>query len=167
MLGVVAAIAMLLAGTADASFDLGAGGERVASPISEQARERAEKQGRAAARERSLAQARPEAGAAEPSADDPCARNMEIAASKGLRLPEGWELHCPGPGLDWEGGTHWGVTCRYADCPEGPGPYISISNPAYYVVAHELCHANFGDDEAMADSCAAEHGASLAMSPYQ
>jgi len=35
------------------------------------------------------------------------------------------------------------------------------------VVAHELCHANFGNDELMADSCAAEHGASLETSPYQ
>ena len=40
-------------------------------------------------------------------------------------------------------------------------------DPSYYVVAHELCHANFGNDELMADSCAAEHGASLETSPYQ
>ncbi len=91
---------------------------------------------------------------------------MAIAAKQGLLLPDGWELHCVGPGLDWNGGSHWGVTCRYDECPEGAGPYISISNPTYYVVAHELCHANFGDDELMADECAAEHGASLETSPY-
>ena len=75
-------------------------------------------------------------------------------------------MYCVGPGLDWEGGSHWGVTCPYADCPEGSGPYVSISNPTYYVVAHELCHANFGNDELMADACAAERGASLESSPY-
>jgi hypothetical protein len=96
-----------------------------------------------------------------------CAENLRIAARQGLTLPKGWDLHCPGPGLDWEGGSHWGVTCPYESCPEGAGPYISISNPTYYVVAHELCHANFGNDELMADSCAAEHGASLDTSPYQ
>jgi hypothetical protein len=84
-----------------------------------------------------------------------------------LTLPDGWELHCVGPGLDWDGNSHWGVTCPYDDCPEGAGPYVSISNPTYYVVSHELCHANFGNDELMADQCAAEHGASLSMSPYQ
>ncbi len=91
---------------------------------------------------------------------------MAIAAKQGLLLPGGWELHCVGPGLDWNGGSHWGVTCRYDECPEGAGPYISISNPTYYVIAHELCHANFGDDELMADACAAKHGASLDASPY-
>jgi len=99
--------------------------------------------------------------------DDACEANVGLAASKGLRLPAGWEIHCVGPGLDWEGGSHWGVTCPYRECPEGEGPYVSISNPSYYVVAHELCHANFGNDELMADSCAAEHGASLETSPYQ
>jgi hypothetical protein len=96
-----------------------------------------------------------------------CEENLALAASHGLRLPDGWKLYCVGPGLDWEGGTHWGVTCPYSDCPEGAGPYVSISNPTYYVVAHELCHANFGNDELMADNFAAEHGASLAESPYQ
>ncbi len=95
-----------------------------------------------------------------------CERNLALAADRGLTLPDGWQIHCVGPGLDWNGGTHWGVTCPYEDCPEGDGPYISISNPNYYVVTHELCHANFGNDELMADSCAAEHGASLATSPY-
>jgi hypothetical protein len=96
-----------------------------------------------------------------------CEDNLALAASRGLRLPDGWKIYCVGPGLDWEGGSHWGVTCPYSDCPEGAGPYVSISNPTYYVVAHELCHANFGNDELMADNCAAEHGASLAESPYQ
>ena len=96
-----------------------------------------------------------------------CEENLAIAAEQGLRLPDGWQLYCVGPGLDWEGNSHWGVTCPYDECPEGAGPYVSISNPTYYVVAHELCHANFGNDELMADSCAAEHGASLAESPYQ
>ena len=124
------------------------------------------------------AEAAPDAGQALPevrnAAGDPlaltgdaCEANVGLAASKGLRLPDGWEIHCVGPGLDWEGGSHWGVTCPYEECPEGDGPYVSISNPSYYVVAHELCHANFGNDELMADSCAAEHGASLETSPYQ
>lgn len=95
-----------------------------------------------------------------------CGQNLRLAASNGLELPAGWKLYCVGPGLDWNGATHWGVTCPYDDCPEGSGPYVSISNPTYYVVAHELCHANFGNDELMADRCAAEHGASLATSPY-
>ena len=98
--------------------------------------------------------------------DDACRSNLEIAAKHGLLLPDGWKLYCVGPGLDWNGTSHWGVTCPYDDCPEGAGPYVSISNPTYYVVAHELCHANFGNDELMADRCAAEHGASLAESPY-
>ena len=92
---------------------------------------------------------------------------MKIAAKQGLTLPDGWKIYCVGPGLDWDGNSHWGVTCPYADCPEGAGPYVSISNPTYYVVAHELCHANFGNDELMADACAAKHGASLDTSPYQ
>lgn len=99
--------------------------------------------------------------------DAACEQNLALAAEQGLRLPGDWKLYCVGPGLDWEGGSHWGVTCPYAECPEGAGPYVSISNPTYYVVAHELCHANFGNDELMADRCAAERGASLAESPYQ
>jgi hypothetical protein len=95
-----------------------------------------------------------------------CEQNVALAASNGLKLPDGWGIHCVGPGLDWNGGSHWGVTCPYEECPEGDGPYVSISNPTYYVVAHELCHANFGNDELMADRCAAEHGASLETSPY-
>ncbi len=96
-----------------------------------------------------------------------CEENMKIAAKQGLTLPDGWKIYCVGPGLDWDGNSHWGVTCPYSDCPEGAGPYVSISNPTYYVVAHELCHANFGNDELMADSCAAKHGAALDTSPYQ
>jgi hypothetical protein len=96
-----------------------------------------------------------------------CEDNLRIAAKKGLTLPDGWKIYCVGPGLDWDGNSHWGVTCPYDSCPEGAGPYVSISNPNYYVIAHELCHANFGNDELMADQCAAEHGASLATSPYQ
>jgi hypothetical protein len=96
-----------------------------------------------------------------------CEENLAIAAKQGLTLPDGWDIRCVGPGLDWDGNSHWGVTCPYDSCPEGAGPYVSISNPTYYVVAHELCHANFGNDELMADACAAEHGASLETSPYQ
>lgn len=96
-----------------------------------------------------------------------CEESLRIAAKHGLTLPEGWKIYCVGPGLDWDGNHHWGVTCPYDSCPEGAGPYVSISNPTYYVVAHELCHANFGNDELMADRCAAEHGASLDTSPYQ
>jgi hypothetical protein len=108
-----------------------------------------------------------EAGEPLDLSGEPCEQNVALAASKGLTLPDGWEIHCVGPGLDWNGGSHWGVTCPYEECPEGAGPYVSISNPTYYVVAHELCHANFGNDELMADRCAAEHGASLETSPYQ
>jgi hypothetical protein len=96
-----------------------------------------------------------------------CAENLALAAKRGLTLPEGWEIKCVGPGLDWQGSSHWGVACPYDACPEGAGPYVSISNPNYYVITHELCHANYGNDELMADSCAAEHGASLETSPYQ
>jgi hypothetical protein len=96
-----------------------------------------------------------------------CEESLQIAAKQGLTLPDGWKIYCVGPGLDWDGNSHWGVTCPYDSCPEGAGPYVSISNPTYYVVSHELCHANFGNDELMADQCAAEHGASLDTSPYQ
>ena len=96
-----------------------------------------------------------------------CEENLALAAKQGLMLPDGWAMHCVGPGSDWSGNSHWGVTCPYDSCPEGAGPYVSISNPTYYVISHELCHANFGNDELMADECAAEHGASLAESPYQ
>jgi hypothetical protein len=115
----------------------------------------------------------PELPAVENAAGEPldvssqaCEQNLAIAAKQGLRLPDGWKLYCVGGGLDWNGGSHWGVTCPYEECPEGSGPYVSISNPTYYVVAHELCHANFGNDELMADRCAAKRGASLATSPY-
>ena len=96
-----------------------------------------------------------------------CEQNMALAAKNGLTLPKGWDIKCVGPATDWNGNSHWGVTCPYDACPEGSGPYVSISNPNYYVVTHELCHANFGNDELAADSCAAEHGASLETSPYQ
>jgi hypothetical protein len=99
--------------------------------------------------------------------DGACKENLAIAAKAGLTLPDGWDINCVGPGLDWSGNSHWGVTCPYDSCPEGAGPYVSISNPNYYVIAHELCHANFGTDELAADECAAEHGASLETSPYQ
>jgi hypothetical protein len=113
-----------------------------------------------------LAEVSNAAGEPLPVSDDACRQNLALAAQHDLQLPDGWKIYCVGPGLDWEGGSHWGVTCPYADCPEGAGPYVSISSPTYYVVAHELCHANFGNDELMADRCAAEHGASLATSPY-
>ncbi|MDQ5833850.1 MAG: hypothetical protein M3550_12485 [Actinomycetota bacterium] len=119
-----------------------------------------------AADDQRLAEVRDAAGEPLSLTGDACEQNVALAASHGLRLPDGWAIHCVGPGLDWEGGSHWGVTCPYDDCPEGAGPYVSISNPTYYVVAHELCHANFGNDELMADACAAEHGASLETSPY-
>jgi hypothetical protein len=126
------------------------------------------KRARAAERaESSLGEVENEAGEPLDLSGEACADNVALAASKGLRLPDGWEMHCVGPGLDWNGGSHWGVTCPYEECPEGAGPYVSISNPTYYVVAHELCHANFGNDEQMADNCAAEHGASLDTSPYR
>jgi hypothetical protein len=125
-----------------------------------------------ARRARLLGKIRGATGGELPLTDDPCDLNVALAAARGLRLPEAYAIHCPGPGLDWNGASHWGVTCPYAECPEGEGPYVSISNPTYYVVAHELCHAVFGygggpADEAMADSCAAAHGASLATSPYR
>jgi hypothetical protein len=144
--------------------------ERVAARRSAQ-QQRAER--RSAARrqagQKAQAQAQVRNAAGEPLAitGQACEDNLALAAKQGLLLPDGWEIHCVGPGLDYDGVSHWGVTCSYASCPEGAGPYVSISNPTYYVVAHELCHANFGNDELMADSCAAEHGASLATSPYQ
>jgi hypothetical protein len=120
---------------------------------------------------RLLGRIRAAAGQDLPLTDDACSLNLAVAAARGLELPGEFALHCPGPGLDWNGASHWGVTCPYSDCPEGSGPYISISNPTYYVVAHELCHAIFGytgsrDDELRADACAQAHGASLAASPY-
>jgi hypothetical protein len=128
------------------------------------------------AKRRAKAEAKTDSGlgevdnaAGEPieTSSEACAENLALAAKRGLTLPDGWAMHCVGPGSDWNGTSHWGVTCPYDSCPEGAGPYVSISNPTYYVVAHELCHANYGNDELMADSCAAEHGASLAESPYQ
>ncbi len=169
---VLAALAtgtIVLADNARAHYDLRGGDKRIPSAAEppqtgpQQENRSSTNAGGPGREQTSRAQsAKPEPASSKP----PCERNVRIAASKGLRLPKGWELHCVGPGLDWEGGTHWGVTCRYDACPEGQGPYISISNPTYYVIAHELCHANFGDDEGMADSCAAKHGASLAASPY-
>ena len=148
---------------AEARFDLGISADAQRSTATPPPDRRAD---RNREDERNLSQVRNAAGEAVSIEDGTCAANMAIAAKQGLLLPDGWELHCVGPGLDWSGGSHWGVTCRYDECPEGAGPYISISNPTYYVVAHELCHANFGDDELMADECAAEHGASLETSPY-
>ena len=113
-----------------------------------------------------VAEVRNAAGEPLDVSDGDCRENLAIAAKHGLLLPARFKLYCVGPGLDWNGTSHWGVTCPYADCPEGAGPYVSISNPTYYLIAHELCHANFGNDELMADRCAAEHGASLATSPY-
>jgi hypothetical protein len=126
----------------------------------------------AARRDRLLRRIRGAAGGKLPLTDDSCSVSLALAAVRGLRVPDEYALHCPGPGLDWNGASHWGVTCPYSECPEGAGPYISISSPTYYVVAHELCHAVFGygaspEDEASADACAAEHGASLATSPYR
>jgi hypothetical protein len=120
---------------------------------------------------RRLARIRDAAGQRLPLTDNACSINLTLAATRGLTLPAEFELHCPGPGRDWSGASHWGVTCPYADCPEGAGPYVSISNPTYYVVAHELCHAIFGYSgspagELHADACAAQHGASLDSSPY-
>jgi hypothetical protein len=124
-----------------------------------------------AKRARTLERIRAVAGQQLPLTDDPCGVNLALAAARGLRAPDEFAIHCPGPALDWSGDSHWGVTCPYASCPEGPGPYVSISNPTYYVVAHELCHAAFGygggREEALADACAAAHGASLATSPYR
>jgi hypothetical protein len=166
LLSALSALAVLLTDSARAGFDLGVGGEQTSSAPTQLSTARVEQPIRSSSRERSLGAVRKKDESPPPSAKSPCEQNVQLAASKGLRLPDGWDLNCVGPGLDWEGGTHWGVTCRYAECPEGQGPYVSISNPTYYVVAHELCHANFGDDERMADACAAEHGASLATSPY-
>ena len=121
---------------------------------------------RAARSEPQVAEVANAAGEPLDVTDGSCRENLAVAAKHGLVLPDGWKLYCVGPGLDWNGASHWGVTCPYDDCPEGAGPYVSISNPTYYVVAHELCHANFGNDELMADACAEKHGASLATSPY-
>lgn len=152
---------ILLAGSAQAALDPVGGDDR---PVARQVP--AEKPKSARDEQNGLAEVRNSAGERLDVTDDACRQNLATAASRGLRLPDGWKLYCVGPGLDWNGASHWGVTCPYDDCPEGSGPYVSISNPTYYVVAHELCHANFGNDELMADECAAEHGASLATSPY-
>jgi hypothetical protein len=114
-----------------------------------------------------LAEVENAAGEPIKTSSEACEQNLALAAKRGLTLPDGWAMHCVGPGSDWDGNSHWGVTCPYDSCPEGAGPYVSVSNPTYYVISHELCHANFGNDELMADKCAAEHGASLAESPYQ
>jgi hypothetical protein len=152
-----------LTGSAQAALDPVGGDDRLTAR-----QVRAEKAGSVRAeKEKELAEVRNSAGERLDVTDDACRGNLALAASRGLRLPDGWKLYCVGPGLDWNGASHWGVTCPYDDCPEGSGPYVSISNPTYYVVAHELCHANFGNDELMADECAAEHGASLATSPYR
>ncbi len=181
-LPVLVALLLLLGGpapagpaTASAAVAIDAGqpiralAEAAKAEARAQAREQArERRARKAAAREQQALGQVENAAGEPLAvTDACEENVRIAAKQGLTLPDGWSIHCVGPGLDWEGGSHWGVTCPYTDCPEGAGPYVSISNPTYYVVAHELCHANFGNDELMADSCAAEHGATLETSPYQ
>jgi hypothetical protein len=121
---------------------------------------------------RVLARIRAAAGQHLPLTDGACSVNLALAAARGLTLPTRFKLHCPGPGLDWNGVSHWGITCPYDQCPEGAGPYVSISNPNYYVVAHELCHAMSGYSgsprgELRADACAAKHGASLESSPYK
>jgi len=180
-LSILAAAWILMSSSAQARLDISAGVD-AGQPTSGAAPRKASKHKHPSARDQAskqsdhhvaskpdpkLAEVRNAAGEPLEIEDDTCEANMAIAANQGLRLPSGWELHCVGPGLDWESNSHWGVTCRYDECPEGAGPYVSISNPTYYVVAHELCHANFGDDEAMADNCAAERGASLATSPYR
>lgn len=131
--------------------------------------QRAERRAAARQKARQKAQDRVRNAAGEPlsTTGQACEDNLARAARNGLLLPDGWAIHCVGPGLDRDGNSHWGVTCPYDSCPEGAGPYVSISNPNYYVIAHELCHANYGNDELMADACAAEHGASLETSPYQ
>jgi hypothetical protein len=144
--------------------DLLASAKRVAAGREAQ-RERTQR--RAAKREQALDKVRNAAGEPLSVSGAACEDNLALAAKHGLTLPDGWEIHCVGPGADWDGNSHWGVTCPYDACPEGAGPYVSISNPTYYVIAHELCHANYGNDELMADACAAKHGASLDTSPYQ
>jgi hypothetical protein len=177
-LTVAAALALLLAGPApsgpapaiaavapEAGEPLVQKIERVAKPLAQRLRKQ-----RAAAKQ---AHAHKPLGEVTNAAGEPldvtgdCEESLRIAAKHDLTLPDGWKIYCVGPGLDWNGNSHWGVTCPYDSCPEGAGPYVSISNPTYYVVSHELCHANFGNDELMADRCAAEHGASLDTSPYQ
>jgi len=171
-----AALVLLLAGpspsgppAASAAVAVEAGSPitiRTHLPAAVAAKPKANKQRHRKAERKPLGQVENAAG--EPlEVTDACEENLAIAAKQGLTLPDGWKIHCVGPGLDWNGGSHWGVTCPYTDCPEGSGPYVSISNPTYYVVAHELCHANFGNDELMADACAEKHGASLETSPYQ
>lgn len=167
-----AASTPLLAGS-----DLRASAQRAAAQriaADQRAERRAEKRkaakreaAKAAKRKAALAEVSNAAGEPLNITGEACEDNLALAAKHGLLLPDGWAIHCVGPGLDWDGNSHWGVTCPYDSCPEGAGPYVSISNPTYYVVAHELCHANYGNDELMADSCAAEHGASLDTSPYQ
>ncbi len=172
-LPLLAAMAILLGGpapagpaTANAAVVVEAG--QPIQVLADAAKAEAKAQAKAARKAKNKPIAAVVNAAGEPlNVTDECEENVELAAKQGLTLPDGWGIHCVGPGLDWEGGSHWGVTCPYTECPEGAGPYVSISNPNYYVVAHELCHANFGNDELMADSCAAEHGASLETSPYQ
>ena len=53
-----------------------------------------------------------ENAAGEPlSVTGDCSASLALAADQGLRLPDGWDIRCVGPGLDWEGNSHWGVTC--------------------------------------------------------
>jgi hypothetical protein len=177
-LTVFGALALLLAGpnptgpaSASASMAPEAGApvqiDRPAAEAAKPARNRHRKhQQVSVAKEQPLAEVTNAAGEPLEVTGD-CEDNLRIAAKQGLTLPDGWKIYCVGPGLDWDGNSHWGVTCPYDSCPEGAGPYVSIWNPTYYVVSHELCHANFGNDELMADQCAAEHGASLDTSPYQ
>jgi hypothetical protein len=93
-----------------------------------------------------------------------------------------WRFICPGQGRDEGGGLHWGVTCPYPSCPEGPGKYVSINiarigssnDRLYYVVAHELAHSwgryhGYRDwnDEDWADRTAGLLGANVCSnSPY-
>lgn len=128
------------------------------------------------------------APAAEPAPTEPeppavpvvrlsrCDSALAALASAGLTVPAGFDVYCPGNGVDTDGSVHAGLMsyapdCRPGDHRAGFGCYVDANlarvgpsdHRLRHVLAHEICHAvdmiTVGvTTEAGADLCAAGWG---------